>query len=211
MPTHFEITMTRRQMAGLLAAVVLLVLVAFGAGIVVGGGRAAPASDEAGLVAVAPEPTMPEEQPTTPASAASLVAPTTSSVATPPAAAATNGGAGVAAAVLPAAAPGVKPTARPTLAPAETSRPRAATPERRAVLAKGAWVQVGALAEASSAEKVQRMVVELGYTPAQVVVQRGGDGKYRVRVGPFPDVESARRVEARIRAHGFAGAFVVRS
>ncbi|MFZ5786097.1 MAG: SPOR domain-containing protein, partial [Acidobacteriota bacterium] len=48
----------------------------------------------------------------------------------------------------------------------------------------------------------------LGFKPSQVVVQ-AAEGKFRVRLGPFPDEESARRVASRLQNEGFPGAFVV--
>jgi cell division protein FtsN len=71
-------------------------------------------------------------------------------------------------------------------------------------------VQVAAFAKHEQAEGVKNRVVALGFTPKQAVVEAAGSGKFRVRVGPFPDGESAGRVAARLRAEGFGGAFVVR-
>jgi cell division protein FtsN len=71
-------------------------------------------------------------------------------------------------------------------------------------------VQVAAFGKRDQAEGVRNRVVALGFTPKQVVVQPAGGGKYRVRVGPFLDGESAGRVTGRLRAEGFSGAFVVK-
>jgi cell division protein FtsN len=116
----------------------------------------------------------------------------------------------------PPAVPTAAPTPQvvsaplPTFAPSPiaTERPRAAA---GAAAAKAAprWVQVAALGKFEQAEGVRNRVVALGYTPRQVLVQTAPGGKFRVRVGPFPDVESAGRVAARLRAEGFGGAFVV--
>ena len=70
-------------------------------------------------------------------------------------------------------------------------------------------MQVGAFSQQASAERTRAQVLEAGYTAIQAVIELGGDGKYRVRVGPFPDEESAGRVAARLRARGFPGAFTV--
>jgi cell division protein FtsN len=113
---------------------------------------------------------------------------------------------------MPTAAPTPQVVAAPlpTFAPSPvaTERPRAAAP---AAAAKAAprWVQVAALGKFEQAEGVRNRVVALGYTTRQVLVQTAPGGKFRVRVGPFPDVESAGRVAARLRAEGFGGAFVV--
>ncbi len=71
-------------------------------------------------------------------------------------------------------------------------------------------MQVAAFAKHEQAEGVRNRVIALGFTPRQAAVQPAGGGKFRVRVGPFPDVESAGRVAARLRAEGFGGAFVVK-
>lgn len=99
------------------------------------------------------------------------------------------------------------PTAVPPLV--ATERPRVAVPPTAVTRAEPRWVQVVALGKREQAEGVRNRVVALGYTPRQVVVLSAAGGKFRVRVGPFPDVESAGRVAARLRAEGFGGAFVV--
>lgn len=71
------------------------------------------------------------------------------------------------------------------------------------------WVQVAALSKRSDAEGVRHRVIAMGFRPEQLVVLPLEGGKYRVRVGPFPDRESASRVAARLRAGGFPQAFVV--
>ena len=96
-----------------------------------------------------------------------------------------------------------------TPVPVPTQRPRVAVPPTAVTRAEPRWVQVAALGKREQAEGVRNRVVALGYTPRQVLVQPAAGGKFRVRVGPFPDVESAGRVAARLRAEGFGGAFVV--
>lgn len=110
---------------------------------------------------------------------------------------------------VPTALPAPQPTATIPRPPTERPRP-AATPAAVAAAPKaaGRWVQVAALGRHDQAEGVRNRVVALGYTLKQVIVQPA-EGKYRVRVGPFPDVESAGRVAARLRAEGFSGSFVV--
>jgi cell division protein FtsN len=95
-----------------------------------------------------------------------------------------------------------------TPVPLPTERPKAPT-VKAAPKAGPRYVQVAALGKREQADGVRNRVVALGYTPRQVVVQSAPGGKFRVRVGPFPDAESAGRVAARLRAEGFGGAFVV--
>lgn len=176
MPRYFEIIITGRQLAALVAGVVLAIAVAFGLG--AGVRKLQPAPQQ--MTAVPPAAPTPVWQPTPPAMP--TAAPTPQVVAAP----------------LPTVAP----------SPIATERPRAAA---GAAAAKAAprWVQVAALGRFEQAEGVRNRVVALGYTPRQVLVQTAPGGKFRIRVGPFPDVESASRVAARLRAEGFGGAFVV--
>ncbi len=182
MSRYFEIIITGRQLAALIAGVALLIAVAFGLGLAV---RllhpAAPAPHE--MIAAAP-------------AVAPVVAPP-APVAVPTAAPA------------PPPAPTAAPTATPAPAPVEVARTKAPAAVAAAP-AHGRWVQVAAFAKHEQAEGVRNRVIALGFTPRQVAVQPAGGGKFRVRVGPFPDGESAGRVAARLRAEGFGGAFVVR-
>ncbi len=158
MSRYFEIIITGRQLAALVAGVALLIAVAFGLGVAVRWLQpAAPAPHE--------------------------------TIAAPPAA--------------PAAPPPVEPEKAKTHA---APVPAAVAASR----APGRWVQVAAFAKREQAEGVKNRVVALGFTPKQAVVEAAGSGKFRVRVGPFPDGESAGRVAARLRGEGFGGAFVVK-
>ena len=107
--------------------------------------------------------------------------------------------------------PTVAPTA-PSPAPAATGFPPSPSPRPTApVVAAGSlWVQVGSLSQAQQGEGLRLRVLAMGFAPEQVVVVRAADGRYRVRLGPFPDEESAGRVLARIRPQGFPDAFLVR-
>lgn len=100
------------------------------------------------------------------------------------------------------------PTPVPPTATPEPEREPTATPKPRPTVASGRWVQVAAVSRAEQAEGIKQRTVALGFKPAQVVVQ-AVDGKYRVRLGPFPDEQSARRVAGRLQSEGFPGAFVV--
>jgi len=75
------------------------------------------------------------------------------------------------------------------------------------------WVQVLATSRRGTAEDARAQLEELGF-PAdhqQVVETRVAGGKrlFKVRVGPFPDRESASRVMRRMRTSGFSDAWVV--
>jgi cell division protein FtsN len=109
------------------------------------------------------------------------------------------------------AAPTPLPTNTPTPSPTDTPPPPRATQPVAAAAAKAGhrWVQVAALSSRKQADGARNRVIALGFAPRQVVIETAG-GKFRVRVGPFPDGESAGRVSARLRAEGFRGSYVVR-
>lgn len=221
MASYFEITISSRQLAVVVIGTVALVLVAFGLGVVVGvqepvAARSAPA----GPLAVAAEPTfVPVGHAATEEATPNVVDALRGDVEAAAASPTPTGpdmvpAPGAAFPVATEAPPTPVPTERPTVAPSPApTRPRvqpSATEFPLPRLGRGVWVQVGALTVESGAQNLRRRVLQLGYTPNQVVVRHGSDGKYRVRVGPFPDEESAGRVVARLRVDGFPGAFTVR-
>jgi cell division septation protein DedD len=176
---YFEIVITARQLALLIGAVVALLLVAFGLGVAVGWQEP---------VTVSSGPTGPTPLPTAPffAAAETITVPTSAPTPIP---------------APPPSAPPARATATP--APTRTARPAAA-----AALAGVRWVQVAVVSQAASAADLRNRLVALGYRGDQVVVEEIG-GRFRVRLGPFPDEESARRVAARLQGSGFTGPFVV--
>jgi cell division protein FtsN len=101
------------------------------------------------------------------------------------------------------------PVATATQAPIPREHAKASSTAAAPARTEPRWVQVAAMGKREQADGVRNRVVALGYTPRQVQVQPAPGGKFRVRVGPFPDAESAGRVAARLRAEGFGGAFVV--
>ncbi len=184
MSRYFEIIITGRQLAALVAGVALLIAVAFGLGVAVRWLQPAVPAPHETIAAAPPAPF-------------AVAPPAPVPVAT--------------AAPTPEAAPTAAPTATPAPAAVEAEKAKAvAVPTAAASRASGRWVQVAAFAKHEQAEGVKNRVVALGFTPKQAVVEAAGSGKFRVRVGPFPDAESAGRVAARLRAEGFRGAFVVR-
>ena len=187
MSRYFEIIITGRQLAALVVGVAFLVLVAFGLGV---GVRLVQPSPEPvrEMIVVAPPATPVPTQPTV-VDVETVAEPTLVPSVTP----------------LPvvtpvrAAAEATRPKTQPTV-PIETVAPRKAN----------RWVQVGAFARHDQADGVRNRVIALGFTPKQAVVQPVRGERYRVRVGPFLDGESAGRVASRLRAEGFGGAFVVK-
>lgn len=210
---HFEIIVGGRQLAGLIALVAALLLVAFGLG--VGVGLIEPRPEEAAS-AVPPvwdgrAETMPADRvfppPTaTPDAVALLTAEAEAPPAVPADVLAAESGTPPGPAAAGAAVPTPEPAATPAPRSTPTPRPRpAATP--RPTVPPQYWIQVGALSQAEQAEGVRQRAIALGFAADQVRVLPGSGGKYRVRLGPFPDQESAGRVEARLKAQGFPDAY----
>jgi cell division protein FtsN len=218
---HFEIIISGRQLAGLIALVAALLLVAFGLGVGVGlleprGGHPAaearawqppagePMPADQALVAVAEPTATPDpvllltgegtSAPRLPGDILAAATPVAALVSPEPAAAA------AAATAAPTAAPTRPPRPTPTARPRPSATPRPTAPPLY-------WIQVGALSQADQAEGVRQRVIALGFASDQVLVLAGTGGKYRVRLGPFPDQESADRVEARLKMQGFPDAY----
>jgi cell division septation protein DedD len=100
------------------------------------------------------------------------------------------------------------PTATPV--PVPTRVPPTVAPTSSS---DGYYVQVLASSTAQAMEGAEQKLADLGFssdhrhiTTAQVA---GGGVLYKLRVGPFPDRESADRVMGRMRASGFPDAWVV--
>lgn len=107
----------------------------------------------------------------------------------------------------PATATPAPPTAPPATATA-TPRPRPTEAE-----VSGFLVQVMASAHGETIDAARSRLAELGFDREhQQVVETevaGGNELFKLRVGPFPDRESADRVVARMQAAGFPDAWVV--
>ncbi|MCU0292296.1 MAG: SPOR domain-containing protein [Thermoanaerobaculaceae bacterium] len=192
---YYEVIITGRQMAALVAGVVILVFTAFGLGVAV---RLLepPAVDSVPLVATAlptaPPPTSPPQAPT-PAPAETPVMATPLPVEQP--------------APTPVLVPpSVVPS--PTAAPPPTARVEPTLPAVEP--GGGLWVQVAAVSRPDLADGVKQRVVAHGFRPEQVRVTVTPAGLFKVRLGTFPDLESAGRVVARLQEAGFDKPFVVR-
>ncbi len=210
---YFEIIVTGRQLALLIALAAALVLGAFGLGVGVGiqqegrgqisTGRGETIPATAGL--------RPEARGQASEVGGLAPVPTASAIVGGPASGRAPS------AVATTAAPTEAPSPTPSL-PVAATAPTAAPPvaavaptaaARGQQAGKERVVQVVALSHMAAAEGVRQRVLALGFRPAQATIQAVG-GKYRVRLGPFPDEESARRVAGRLQAEGFPGAFVVK-
>lgn len=194
---YYEVIITGRQLAGLLVALVMLLLAAFGLGVAVRlvepeAVQAVPvvmAASSPTVTPVPPAPTpertvVPTEPPPPP------VVPTTAPTQPPPAVAPET--------PLPLPPPTAGPTSRPEPTPV------AAPP------AGGVWVQVAAVSRPDLAEGVKQRVMAFGYKREQLRVLTTQQGLFKVRLGPFPDLESAGRVVGRLQEAGFEGPFIVR-
>lgn len=208
-------------MAAVIAAVVGSLVVAFGLGVAVGllQPKAAQAPTEVVASSVA-EPTLVVSKPPaggepTPVTLATSRAGEFGVAPEPPLIPGTTAPLSPSPGFETTGAPAPSPTPSPTEPSSPTPEPTVAplparSPVPTAEVAVGLWVQLGSLSQAQQGEGLRVRAVAMGFTPEQVVVLRSAEGRFLVRVGPFPDRESAGRVVARLRTQGFPDAFVVR-
>jgi cell division septation protein DedD len=124
----------------------------------------------------------------------------TATVAAPPSSATT---------ATPEATATVQPAATATPRPEPTLRP----PPTAAAEVRYFWVQVLAVARRAAVEQAQERIEQAGFPrDNQRVVESkvaGGGRLYKLRIGPFPDRDSANRVAQRMRGAGFPDAWIV--
>lgn len=197
-PTYYQIELSGRMLTALLVALALLLVLAFAFGYgaawsVLSARR--PAETEPPVTATA-----------TPTATAVPVRTPTRAVITPPAAAT--------AAPRPTSAP-PRATATRTPRPTATPRPVRPSPTPVATVFSGPyyWVQVLAVSRRDAVDQGQARLEQLGYSrDHQRVVESpvaGGGILYKLRIGPFPNRESADRVMRRMQNAGFPDAWVV--
>jgi len=192
--SYYVIELSARWLTVLLVALALLMVTAFslgyGAAWSVKSARSGPAADASPTPVVMTEVVL---DPTPSESKLSSAVPVATAAARP---------------VPPTAAPPtrVPPTATPK--PKPTAKP---APTEKAV--EGFWVQVLASSKDSTVEEARTKLVGLGFDLDHQKVVRsavaGGNELLKLRVGPFPNRDSADRVLQRMRAADFPDAWVV--
>ncbi len=192
--TYYQIELTARQLTVLLLLLGVAMVLAFVLGYAAawssgpGGGERPPvlAAVESPTPAevVVPTPPVPERTPTE--------VPTTSEA---PASGST------------------RPTQRPPTATPAPPTPTRVPPTATPAPVHGLWVQVLAVRDRKGVGEVERKLEKLGFPASHrrvvPVKTAGGGSLYKVRIGPFPDRESAHRVMQRMRASGFPDAWIV--
>jgi DedD protein len=149
---------------------------------------AAEATDARPPAAAAPDTPMPDVTERTPSAERvreGASAPATRATAAPPASDTTPR------TPAPEEAPRVASAAKPSAPPAKSTAPPAAP-------GAGWAVQVGTFASASNATALAASLKTRGYAAFVAPMASGDKTLYRVRVGPMPDVESARALEQRL-------------
>ncbi|MCG6964133.1 MAG: SPOR domain-containing protein [Acidobacteria bacterium] len=198
--TYYQIELSARQLTVLLVIIAMLMVAAFALGYAAAWSMLR-AEGAHGMAAV-PAATTP-----TATAIPEVVVPTATaepalSVATP---------LPIAATATPAVQRPARPTAVPPARPTPTARP-AATPTPAAGEARF-WVQILAGRRRDGLRTAQQRLAKLGFPPTHQRVVRShtatGNVLYKLRVGPFPDRESAERVKVRMHAEGFPDAWVV--
>ena len=106
----------------------------------------------------------------------------------------------------------VPQTATPEPQPTATPEPRP-TSRREQGKVEGFWVQVLASSKPATIEAARGRLSNLGFGADNQRVETsrvaGGNELLKLRVGPFPDRESADRVAERMRDSGFPDAWIV--
>ncbi len=191
--TYYQIELTARQLTVLLLLLAAAMVLAFVLGYAAAWTSASGEREGPPVIAAAAATPTPEVE----------VIPTPTPVPREPTAAPERTEAGGVAA--PTEAP---PTATP-VPPTPTPVPPTATP----VPVGGLWVQVLAVRDRKGVGEAERKLGELGFPASHRRVVRvetaGGGTLFKVRIGPFPDRESAHRVMVRMRASGFPDAWIV--
>ena len=183
--TYYEIEVTARQLTGLLVLLAVLLMVAF----VLGYGAAW------SVFSARPGPAPAPIAEATPTAVAEVVVPTPTE---PP---------------RLSAAERPTPTAETTAAPEPTRAPTRPPATPAPPSREGFWVQVLAVRTESAVREARAKLDGLGFPRDHQWVAAaptaGGDTLYKVRVGPFPDRNSADRVVRRMAAADFPDAWVV--
>lgn len=211
--------MSSRQMALLIGAGGVALLVAFVLGVAVGllePGRGREPAPAEGVTVAATEPTpgffappTEEGEPVSPGSSPERAGELPPPPALPPATVPPLPEPSPTLPPPPSPAVSLPPRRSPEAWPTPSPAPQA-PPREEAAVPAGVWLQLGSLSQAQQGEGLKQRVIAMGFAPSQVVVFRASDGRFRVRLGPFPDQESADRVLTRLRTQGFPDAFAVR-
>jgi cell division septation protein DedD len=117
--------------------------------------------------------------------------------------------------VIPTSVPtsAAKPTETSTPSPTATPPPEPTAMPTPTAAATEFFVQVLASAQQQSVEAAQKRLEDLGFASDHqhlITVQNAGAGVlFKLRIGPFPDRNSADRVAQRMSSAGFPDAWVV--
>jgi DedD protein len=104
----------------------------------------------------------------------------------------------------PAAAPVAAPAAPPT-APAPVESPKISPTSR----ASSSWsVQLGSFASRANADNLMRQLKAQGFAVFILTSGSGQAARYRVRIGPLEDRDSAERTAAKLKALGHISSIV---
>ena len=148
-----------------------------------------------------PEPASPQ---TNDAAAAAAAAPSTGSSAASITGSTTSSAANSPAAHAPAA-PSPLPSRAAVSGPAHVE---SAAPSPISV-GRGSWsVQLGSFASRANADNLSRQVKGQGFSAFVLTGGSGASVRYRVRVGPVADRESAERIAAKLKSLGHVGSLV---
>jgi DedD protein len=113
-----------------------------------------------------------------------------------------------AAAYSPAAETPAAPKQPPRTAAARAAGVESAAPSPTSV-GRGSWsVQLGSFASRANADNLTRQVKGQGFSAFVLTGGSGSSVRYRVRVGPLADRESAERIATKLKSLGHVGSLV---
>jgi DedD protein len=211
--------MDRRVKERLIGASILVALIVLVVPELLSGPKPAAGRPAATLPAATPEPIrnvtvdLSTSKPAAnPDAEASVAAPASAAIAAPAVHDAPDMPASATDSVPPSASPHAAPNLVPTSVAAANppARPAAVeSPARSPISASHAWsVQLGSFASRANADNLTRQLKSQGFS---VFVAPGGSGsgvRYRVRVGPLSDRESAERMAAKLKTLGHISSLV---
>lgn len=103
--------------------------------------------------------------------------------------------------------PGPEPAAPPPVAP-PAAPPSAATPETRSDDRASYLLQAGAFRSSSEAEAMKAKLALIGFEAKVLTAEVNGQTMYRVRIGPYAQLEGMNRARARLAENGIEASVV---
>jgi len=108
----------------------------------------------------------------------------------------------------PAAPEPAAPAAHPPVAVAPPAAPSTATPETRGDDRASYLLQAGAFRSSSEAEAMKAKLALIGFEAKVLTAEVSGQTMYRVRIGPYAQLDTMNRARARLAENGIEASVV---